>query len=141
LDWDRTFYLVNDILKIHDNACMAHGIEGRAPYLYPDLLDFALSQTEEELLKSKGKVFIKEALRKRGLEKIADRKKLGFGLPLQEWMEEKDFQEWVHGPIRQMSKDWGDSFPPEMSKFVAQPEKAEKRHFLLLWNMFILAVG
>lgn len=139
LDWDKTFYLVNDILKIHDNACMAHGIEGRVPYLYPDLLEFALTQTEEELLKSKGKTFIKEALRKRGLGQIAERKKLGFGLPLQEWMEEKDFQEWIHGPILQMSKDWGDSFPPEMSKFVAQPEKAEKRHFLLLWNMFILA--
>jgi asparagine synthase (glutamine-hydrolysing) len=139
LDWDRTFYLVNDILKIHDNACMAHGIEGRAPYLYSELLEFALSQTEEELFQSKGKVFIKEALRKRGLGQIADRKKLGFGLPLQEWMEENDFREWVFGPIRQLSKDWGECFPPEMLKFVTQPEKAEKRHFLLVWNMFILA--
>ncbi|MCH6199805.1 asparagine synthase (glutamine-hydrolyzing) [Aquiflexum sp. LQ15W] len=139
LDWDRTFYLVNDILKIHDNACMAHGIEGRAPYLYSELLEFALFQTEEELLKSKGKVFIKEALRKRGLGQIADRKKLGFGLPLQEWMEENDFREWIFEPIRQLSKDWGECFPPEMLKFTAQPEKAEKRHFLLVWNMFILA--
>ncbi|MCL6258948.1 asparagine synthase (glutamine-hydrolyzing) [Aquiflexum sp. TKW24L] len=139
LDWDRTFYLVNDILKIHDNACMAHGIEGRAPYLYSGLLEFALAQTEEELLKTKEKVFIKEALRKRGLGQIADRKKLGFGLPLQEWMEENDFREWVFGSIRQLSKDWRDCFPPEMLKFTAQPEKAEKRHFLLVWNMFILA--
>lgn len=139
LDWDRTFYLTNDILKIHDNACMAHGIEGRAPYLYSGLLEFALSQTEEELLKSKGKVFIKESLRKRGLGQIADRKKLGFGLPLQEWMEENVFREWVFGHIRQLSTDWGECFPPEMLKFVAQPEKAEKRHFLLVWNMFILA--
>ena len=139
LDWDRTFYLVNDILKIHDNACMAHGIEGRAPYLYSGLLEFALGQTEQELLKTKGKVLIKEALRKRGLAQIADRKKLGFGLPLQEWMGQSDFREWVFGPIRQLSKEWGESFPPEMYKFVAQPEKADKRHFLLVWNMFILA--
>lgn len=139
LDWDRTFYLVNDILKIHDNACMAHGIEGRAPYLYSELLEFALSQKEDELLKSKGKVFIRESLRKRGLGQIADRKKLGFGLPLQEWLEENDFRQWVFGPIRQLSTDWGECFPPEMLKFVAQPEKAEKRHFLLVWNMFILA--
>lgn len=139
LDWDRTFYLANDILKIHDNACMAHGIEGRAPYLYSGLLEFALSQTEEELLKRKGKVFIKESLRKRGLRQIADRKKLGFGLPLQEWMEENVFREWVFGPIRQLSTDWGECFPPEMLKFVAQPEKAEKRQFLLVWNMFIMA--
>jgi asparagine synthase (glutamine-hydrolysing) len=139
LDWDRTFYLVNDILKVHDTACMAHGIEGRAPYLYPDLLNFAIGQTEQELLKNNSKVFIKEALRKRGLPQIADRRKLGFGLPLQEWMEEKDFQEWVYRQIRQMSKDWGDCFPPEMYKFVSQPEKADRRQFLLVWNMFILA--
>lgn len=139
LDWDRTFYLVNDILKIHDNSCMAHGVEGRAPYLYSELLEFALSQSEQELLKGSSKTFIKTALRKRGLGQIADRKKLGFGLPLQEWMEEKDFKEWVFVSIRLMSKNWGDSFPPEMYKFVSQPEKAEKKHFLLLWNMFILA--
>ena len=139
LEWDRTFYLVNDILKIHDNACMAHGIEGRAPYLYPDLLEFAFGQSEQDLLQFNGKIFIKEALRKRGLAAIADRKKLGFGLPLQEWMEQKDFKEWVYGPIRQMSIDWGGLFPTEMYKFAAQPEKAERRHFLLVWNMFILA--
>ena len=46
LHFDRTYYLINDVLKIHDNACMAHGIEGRAPYLYSELLEFALSQTE-----------------------------------------------------------------------------------------------
>jgi asparagine synthase (glutamine-hydrolysing) len=139
LDWDRTFYLVNDILKIHDNACMAHGIEGRAPYLNSGLLEFALGQTEEELLHRRGKLFIKEALRNRGLAQIADRKKLGFGLPLQQWMGESDFREWVFGSIRLMSKNWEENFPPEMYKFVSHPEKADSRHFLLIWNMFILA--
>jgi asparagine synthase (glutamine-hydrolysing) len=139
LEWDRTFYLVNDILKIHDNACMAHGIEGRAPYLYSGLLEFALGQSEQKLLKNKGKILIKEALRKRDLGEIAERPKLGFGLPLQEWMEENDFREWVFGSIRQLSNDWGNCFPPEMLKFVAEPEKATSSQFLLLWNMFILS--
>ena len=30
LEWDRKMYMVQDLLEIHDNACMAHGIEGRA---------------------------------------------------------------------------------------------------------------
>jgi asparagine synthase (glutamine-hydrolysing) len=139
LEWDRNFYLVNDILKIHDNACMAHGIEGRAPYLYSGILEFALGQTDEDLWKTFGKTFIKDALRSRGLDQIANRRKLGFGLPLQEWMEDEEFRNWVIAPIRDMSKDWKESFPTEMYKFVSQPEKAKKGQFLLLWNMFILA--
>ena len=33
LDFDRQVYLVQDVLKIQDNALMAHSIEGRSPYL------------------------------------------------------------------------------------------------------------
>ncbi|SMD42136.1 asparagine synthase (glutamine-hydrolysing) [Aquiflexum balticum DSM 16537] len=139
LDWDRTFYLVNDILKIHDNACMAHGIEGRAPYLNQQLLSLTAALSEKPLLELAGKKQIKTALKKRGLEKIANRKKLGFGLPLMEWFGEKDFRNWVFPAIHKMDKDWGKEFPPEMRKLSANPEKSDKRHFLQLWNLFILA--
>jgi asparagine synthase (glutamine-hydrolysing) len=137
LEWDRSFYLVNDILKIHDNACMAHGIEGRSPYLDLDLL--SMVQDQSDLDNMIGKKFIKKALLQKGLGKIANRKKLGFGLPLLEWFEEKDFRIWVFEPIREMEKTWGPDFPPEMRKLAANPEKSEKRHFLQLWNLFILA--
>ncbi len=137
LEWDRTFYLVNDILKIHDNACMAHGIEGRSPYLDMDLLSMVQAQSDNDNLI--GKKFIKTALQNRGLGKIAHRKKLGFGLPLLEWFEEKEFRKWVFDPIREMEKTWGPDFPPEMRKLAADPERSEKKQFLQLWNLFILA--
>jgi len=139
LNWDRTFYLVNDILKIHDNACMAHGIEGRSPYLNQQLLSLTDALSETNLLANAGKKLIKTALKNRGLEKIANRKKLGFGLPLLEWFGERDFRDWVFPKIRQMEKDWGKEFPVEMRKLASNPEKSDKRHFLQLWNLFILA--
>lgn len=139
LEWDRTFYLVNDILKIHDNSCMAHGIEGRSPYLDMDLLSMVYAESEKNTDHLIGKKFIKTALQKRGLGKIANRKKLGFGLPLLEWFEEKEFRNWVFEPIRAMEKTWSPDFSPEMRKLAANPQKSEKRQFLQLWNLFILA--
>jgi asparagine synthase (glutamine-hydrolysing) len=139
LEWDRTFYLVNDILKIHDNACMAHGIEGRSPYLDMDLLSMVRAESGENMDNLIGKKYIKTALQNRGLGKIANRKKLGFGLPLLEWFDEKEFRNWVFEPIIEMEKIWGREFPAEMRKLAANPQKSEKRQFLQLWNLFILA--
>ncbi len=87
LDFDRQVYLVQDVLKIHDNALMAHGIEGRAPYLDTTLL--ALWQKVEEPKLFTGKPWIKNLLRENQLSWVADRKKFGFGLPLKEWLREK----------------------------------------------------
>ncbi|ERM82151.1 hypothetical protein P872_08250 [Rhodonellum psychrophilum GCM71 = DSM 17998] len=140
LEFDRTFYLVNDVIKVHDNSCMAHGIEGRSPYLDHDLVVFSKSMPENLHLELEGKAWIKGALEDRGLGFIANRKKLGFGLPLQEWFQkEPDFREWVFGPIREMVVTWGEILPPEMLKLARCPEKAKTAHFLLIWNLFLLA--
>jgi len=139
LAWDRTFYLVNDILKIHDGACMAHGIEGRSPFLDFDLISLSQNFSEEEHVEQLGKKWIKEALIKRGLGFIANRKKLGFGLPLEEWFQEKALLDWIIGPIRKMEQEWGQHFPEKMRTLSADPSKAKGRQFLQVWNLFLLA--
>ncbi|MFD2203698.1 asparagine synthase (glutamine-hydrolyzing) [Shivajiella indica] len=139
LEWDRSFYLVNDVLKIHDGACMAHGIEGRSPYLDCNLISLSQSLTEEEIHEQIGKKWIKEALEKRGLGFISKRKKLGFGLPLAEWTKEKSFLDWIIEPIRKMENEWGQHFPEKMRNLGFDPSKAEGRQFLQIWNLFLLA--
>jgi asparagine synthase (glutamine-hydrolysing) len=139
LEWDRSFYLINDILKIHDNACMAHGIEGRAPYLDFDLISLSQSLSEEENSSILGKTWIKEALKKRGLGFIAKRKKLGFGLPLKEWMSQEAYLSWVCPPIEKMSSQWGHLFPQEMRTLSQRPRNAKGRQYLQIWNLFVLA--
>ncbi|WP_291777364.1 asparagine synthase (glutamine-hydrolyzing) [Cecembia sp.] len=139
LEWDRTWYLVNDILKIHDNTCMAHGVEGRAPYLDSELIALSQEMSETEHRDQLGKKWIKSALQKRGLGAISKRKKLGFGLPLAEWMQEKDFSSWIFGTIQNMEKEWGSHFPTEMRNLALNPGKAKGRQFLQVWNLFLLA--
>lgn len=139
LEWDRSFYLINDILKIHDNACMAHGVEGRAPYLDFDLISMSQHLSEEQHHQLLGKVWIKEALKKRGLGYIAKRKKLGFGLPLQEWSKERAYLDWVTPTIQKMEATWGNHFPEEMRTLAKKPNSAKGRQYLQVWNLFVLA--
>lgn len=139
LEWDQKMYLINDILKVHDNACMAHGIEGRSPYLAFELIALSKSMTEQQHLELCGKQWIKEALINRGLAKIAKRKKLGFGLPLQEWAKEPDFLDWIKQPLRNFEQEWGASLPEKMCNLSLHPEKAQNRDFLQLWNIMVLA--
>lgn len=138
LEWDRSVYLVNDILKIHDNACMAHGIEGRAPFLSQELISLSQAMTEDEHLALQGKMWLKESLTKRGLGIIANRKKLGFGLPLEEWLQEKSFRTWVFTEIKRLGPLGEVFFSEDMRRFVKEPERAGGQQFLLIWNIFLL---
>ena len=138
--WDKSYYLVNDILKIHDNATMAHGVEGRAPYLDRALVALSQNMPEEQHLSIEGKYWMKEVLREAGWGKIASRRKLGFGLPLQEWLQEdSDFSRKVFSTVKGFGAPSGSEMPEEMRKLALQPEKEKQTAFLQIWNLFILA--
>ena len=140
LSWDRSYYLVNDVLKIHDNATMAHGVEGRAPYLDKALVALSHNMTEEQHLSIEGKHWMKEILREAGWKKVASRRKLGFGLPLQEWLQEDSgFSRKVFSTVKAFGTSSGGEMPEEMRQLAVQPEREKKTAFLQIWNLFILA--
>jgi Asparagine synthase (glutamine-hydrolyzing) len=117
---------------------MAHGIEGRSPYLDSSMIQFWKQvQKEEDLL---GKKWIRQSLRERELGWVADRKKLGFGLPLLEWFSRKDdFSNWVFSTVKNFSKTYQKELPPATLALCQQPESYVKSHFLSIYNFFLLA--
>lgn len=138
LDFDRQVYLVQDVLKIQDNALMAHSIEGRSPYLDASMLNLWRNVKDERLLK--GKPWIKQYLTELDLMWVSERKKIGFGLPLEEWFTENGaFAKRVFQSIRDFEKTHGEHFPVKMKALVAKPELVAKQHFLILYNLFLLA--
>ncbi|WP_297336500.1 asparagine synthase (glutamine-hydrolyzing) [Algoriphagus sp.] len=137
LDFDRQVYLVQDVLKIQDNALMAHGIEGRSPYLDENLIQFWRSIADEELLKNKR--WIKELLEELDLSWVAKRSKFGFGLPLQEWFSENGpFSERVVDGLAELYRNYGSLFNLEAKALLVHPKKFRNSHFLTLYNLFIL---
>ncbi|WP_439489366.1 asparagine synthase (glutamine-hydrolyzing) [Algoriphagus sp.] len=138
LDFDRRVYLVQDVLKIQDNALMAHSIEGRSPYLDETMQLLWRNVTDEGLLK--GKPWIKSYLTELGLSWISKRPKMGFGLPLKEWFAENgEFSKRVFSSLQAFEKTHGEFFPPEMRSMCVNPQPAVKNHFLTLYNLFLLA--
>lgn len=138
LDFDRQVYLVQDVLKVHDNALMAHGIEGRSPYLDSSLL--GLWQRVEDPALLLGKPWIKNLLRENALGWVADRKKFGFGLPLQEWLSESgELSKRVFATLKEFDKTQGENFSNPVRQILRNPESGVKTQFLTLYNLFLLA--
>lgn len=140
LEWDRKLYLVHDLLKIHDNACMAHGIEGRVPFLDWEVVDWSLRLSERETMNAAPKFWIKSLLRREGLAGFAGRKKFGFGLPIKEWLlEHAAFRNKVLSSVADLGRQYGEIVPEEWKSLVRHPERHMASHFLLLFNLFVLS--
>ncbi|OOG70531.1 asparagine synthase (glutamine-hydrolyzing) [Algoriphagus sp. A40] len=138
LDFDRQVYLVQDVLKIHDNALMAHGIEGRAPYLDASILGLWQKVNDPTILT--GKPWIKNILRENDLDWVADRRKFGFGLPLKEWLSGKnEFSSRLFTALKDFDRSNGEHFQIPVRQLLQNPEQSVKIHFLALYNLFLLA--
>jgi len=89
---DFELYLGGGLLTKVDRCTMDHGLESRAPFLQPDLIDFALGLPERDRLRGKtGKWALKQAAKGLLPESILSRRKQGFSPP---------FSAWLRGPLR-----------------------------------------
>ena len=83
----QTQYLPDDILTKVDRASMAYALEVRAPLLDHRIVDFANSLPDAlKLHGRRGKWFLKKALTGRLPEELLRRPKMGFGIPLADWL-------------------------------------------------------
>jgi asparagine synthase (glutamine-hydrolysing) len=80
-------YLQEDILVKVDRASMAVSLEVRAPFLDPELIDFlATVPASLKLRRMTGKYLLRTLMRGRIPDAIIDRRKQGFGVPVNSWL-------------------------------------------------------
>ena len=104
-DWmmatDMTSYLPDDGLVKTDRATMWTGLEGRAPLLDHRVAEFAWSLPAERKIRGgDGKWPLRELLYRRVPRALVDRPKMGFAVPV---------GEWIKGPLR----DWAEGLVEE----------------------------
>lgn len=94
---DSLNYLPNDILVKVDRAAMANGLETRIPFLSQDFAEIAWRMPLKfKIQNGKGKWLLRQILYRYVPQKLVDRPKWGFGVPL---------GSWIRGPLR----DWAEA--------------------------------
>lgn len=94
---DMQSYLSDDIMVKVDRATMANSLEARAPFLDDRVISFGLNLPLDEKIKNgKGKLVLRDLLGTYIPSELYEREKMGFALPL---------GEWLRGPLM----DWAES--------------------------------
>lgn len=92
---DSKMYLPDDILVKVDRASMAVSLETRAPFLNHKIVEFASSlPLKYKIHNGGGKIILKNLLNKYIPEKFYDRPKMGFGVPIDDWLRGA-LRDWV----------------------------------------------
>lgn len=86
-----------DLLAVDDQMCGAFGLETRAPFTDPQVVEYALALPPTERV---GKRHLRAAVRGVVPDEIIDRQeKMGFPIPLVAWAQEEPVRSFIHDRI------------------------------------------
>ena len=125
---DLLSYLPDDILVKLDRASMGVGLEGRIPLLDHRVVEFGWSlPLDMKLRDGRGKWLLRQLLYRYVPQELVDRPKMGFSVPL---------AEWLRNPLR----DWAEDLLSEQSLKmhglldIPKVQLAWKQHLSKRWD-------
>jgi asparagine synthase (glutamine-hydrolysing) len=139
LNADTNAYLPNDLLAKVDIASMAVSLEARSPFLDHHLLEFAASlPASYKLRRLTTKHLLKRALRGLLPAENLTRSKMGFGVPIGQWLR-GDLREFLREAILSEQAASRGYFKPNMVRLLCDQHQSGKRDWgHQLWTLLML---
>lgn len=139
---DMEIYLPGQLLAKVDRTSMMHSLEMRAPFLDTALVEYVYNlPLEFKLQKNKYKTILKEISSEIMPQEFVNRRKQGFGAPIQEWLKEKSIVEQLeriaddinHPMYKYINKK-------EVRQLIASQQSLSKYSVQKIWSIFCLAL-
>lgn len=135
---DTQTYLTDDILCKVDRASMSASLETRAPFLDKNVVQMAWSLPINMKIKNNdGKWILKEILKKYVPKNLTERPKMGFGIPLAEWLR-NELKEWAEDLLDIKKIESDGYFNSKVVRKLWTEHQSKKRDFQnILWPILM----
>lgn len=132
---DFNFWLIGDILLKADKMSMANSLEVRVPFLDRPLIDYALGlPTEFKTDKYTTKKIFRDIAGEVLEDKVSNKKKLGFPVPIREWMKEEDTYKNIRNLFEKDNKFFKTK---KLIKLLDEHKKGKKDNSRKIWTIYV----
>lgn len=135
---DFNFWLIGDILLKADKMSMANSLEVRVPFLDRVLIDTTRRLPSKYKIKNgKTKYLFREIAHDILPEKWSNKKKLGFPVPIREWLKEED----TYNLVKNKFCTSGEFFNPnKIIKLLDEHKNGKKDNSRKIWTIYSFLV-
>ena len=135
---DFNFWLIGDILLKADKMSMANSLEVRVPFLDRVLIDRVRKlPTKYKIKDGKTKYLFREVAHDILPEKWSNKKKLGFPVPIREWLKEED----TYNLVKETFSKSEEFFKPnKIIKLLDDHKKGKKDNSRKIWTIYSFLV-
>ena len=135
---DFNFWLIGDILLKADKMSMANSLEVRVPYLDKELIEFARHiPTKYKVDKDTTKKCFRKVANEVLEDKVSNKKKLGFPVPIRNWIKEED----IYNKIKNRFENASEFFnTKEIIKLLDQHKNGEYDNSRKIWTIYIFLI-
>ena len=132
---DFNFWLIGDILLKADKMSMANSLEVRVPFLDRPLIDYALAlPVEYRTDKFKTKKIFRDIAGEVLEDKVSNKKKLGFPVPIRVWMKEEDTYKQIKALFNKDNKFFKTK---KIIKLLDDHKKGKKDNSRKIWTIYV----